>query len=115
MLGIIIALDSCASPALRGYKKQNLQETEWSPRESGLIVGDTLGRIGSVEPPQWPHLKAHSTGQLCFFKSRYNSSFGFPVAIITTFTVSQCLFPFTVPVRASFQSERNKAKESSLI
>ena len=115
MLGIIMALDSCVSPALLGYKKQNLQETEWSPRESGLIVGDTLGKIGSTEPPQWPHLKAHRTGQLCFFKSRYNSSFGFPVAIIITFTVSQCLFSFTAPMHASFQSEHNKAKESSLI
>ena len=35
MLGIIIALDSCVSPALLGYKKQNLQETEWSPRDWG--------------------------------------------------------------------------------
>lgn len=52
MLGIIIPLDNCVSPALLGYKKQNLQETEWSPRELELNCSDTLGRIGNTELPQ---------------------------------------------------------------
>lgn len=38
VLGISIPRDSCVSPALLGCRKQNLQETEWSLRELGLIV-----------------------------------------------------------------------------
>lgn len=81
------------------------------PQGTGVNCKDALGRMKS-ELPQYTHRKAHGT-ELFFLNPGYNSSFGFPIAIIIIL-FSFSLF-FTVPVCASFLSHHNKTKESSLI
>lgn len=66
VLGIIIPLDSCVSPALLGCRKHNLQKTQMEPQGIGVNCKDTLGRMKS-ELPQYTHRKAHGTDFFFFF------------------------------------------------
>lgn len=106
VLGIIIPLDSDVHPALLSCRKQNLQETEWGLRELGLIVRMRWGerRQSCFSPHITRLMELDLFCFVLFFNSRYNSSFGFPIAIIINLTFSFSLIFFTVPVFASFHS-----------